>query len=294
MAPIQPFCLLGEKEIKIIPCENIYDQNVIYWEDIERVFPGVKYIQMKGVIVSYLRGLDRVRIVPHCIKHEPSVVLDVVLSGPEEKSHGTGATSTVKSSSNQPTTAAITNMSSLLLLSSSSSSSSSSKLSPTQVDIMARRKTYEFEIEKLLLGCLPSVSTDCGSVSQAIKELRKKPFVQVDQNKQLCQLTNLATSCYHGLKEELEAITALLIRIDKMEDEIKALHQQLHQGRGEGGQSQGSQGQGDQGHTTSLQRRIRTLLDRHCLWLNDEGGLIPRLLQGVQVQGSQAQGSQAQ
>ncbi|KAF9343461.1 hypothetical protein BGX26_005690, partial [Mortierella sp. AD094] len=70
-----------------ITVDHVGGQNIIYWEDIEQVFPGVKHVLNGKVAIKLLRGLDGVRIMPHCIKHFPDVVLDVVLFTPVEYIH---------------------------------------------------------------------------------------------------------------------------------------------------------------------------------------------------------------
>ncbi|KAG0003371.1 hypothetical protein BGZ65_001769, partial [Modicella reniformis] len=80
MTAIQLFRLTGTTDIKRIPCSQVEEQNVIYWEDIEHFFPGVKYVQEGEVSVIMARGSNRKRIEPYCIKRYPGVVLDVVLS----------------------------------------------------------------------------------------------------------------------------------------------------------------------------------------------------------------------
>ncbi|KAF9308043.1 hypothetical protein BGZ91_008001, partial [Linnemannia elongata] len=80
MEETQLFRLIGNKDIEDIPCDLVAGQYLVYWEDIEQVFPGVKHVKNGKVTVTMMRDLNRLRIVPHCIKHHPGVVLDVVLS----------------------------------------------------------------------------------------------------------------------------------------------------------------------------------------------------------------------
>ncbi|KAF9362268.1 hypothetical protein BGX34_006493, partial [Mortierella sp. NVP85] len=65
---------------KKIPCDNVDGHSVVFWEDIEQVFPGVTHVMNGEVVVKLMRDSSRNRIVPHCIKHHPGVVLEVVLS----------------------------------------------------------------------------------------------------------------------------------------------------------------------------------------------------------------------
>ncbi|KAG0222218.1 hypothetical protein B0O80DRAFT_429029 [Mortierella sp. GBAus27b] len=80
MEATQDFRLYGTMRTKAIPCGLHGDLRVIYWEDIEQVFPGVQYIKSNGVTVSMVRDLQGVRIVPHYVKHHPGTVLVVYLS----------------------------------------------------------------------------------------------------------------------------------------------------------------------------------------------------------------------
>ncbi|KAF9350267.1 hypothetical protein BGX34_001316, partial [Mortierella sp. NVP85] len=84
MDKTQHFRLTGTNAVEKIPYGHVDGYNVIYWEDIERVFPGAKHIKCDGAIVNLLRGSDRKRIEPDCIKHHPDVVLDVVVSSSDE------------------------------------------------------------------------------------------------------------------------------------------------------------------------------------------------------------------
>ncbi|KAF9968403.1 hypothetical protein BGZ65_012695, partial [Modicella reniformis] len=62
MEAIQSFRLIGNIDTHEITCHHGVDgKDIMFWEDIERVFPGIK-------------------IVPLRIQHYPDVVLDVVLS----------------------------------------------------------------------------------------------------------------------------------------------------------------------------------------------------------------------
>ncbi|KAF9998830.1 hypothetical protein BGZ80_006988 [Entomortierella chlamydospora] len=76
----QSLRLLGGTEIETIACDRLDEQDIVYWDDIEQVFPGVQYVKNGNHVVGLLRGPDRPRIVPNCIKFYPDVTLDVVLS----------------------------------------------------------------------------------------------------------------------------------------------------------------------------------------------------------------------
>ncbi|KAF9960860.1 hypothetical protein BGZ72_005696 [Mortierella alpina] len=80
MAKTQSFRIAGSTaDIENIDVDSINGLNVIYWEDIEQVFPGVRLIRNGSSVVKLLRDSNRERITPHCIQHYPDVVLDVVV-----------------------------------------------------------------------------------------------------------------------------------------------------------------------------------------------------------------------
>ncbi|KAG0314307.1 hypothetical protein BGZ99_008217 [Dissophora globulifera] len=80
MEETQSFRLIGTTDIEEITCHIVGEQNVVYWEDIEQVFPSVKHVRNGNVTASMMRDLHGIRITPHRIKHFPGVVLDVILS----------------------------------------------------------------------------------------------------------------------------------------------------------------------------------------------------------------------
>ncbi|KAF9349876.1 hypothetical protein BGX26_011894 [Mortierella sp. AD094] len=67
------------RDIEKIPVEHVDGKKVLYWEDIDIVFPGVKRLKNGEVTINLMRDSSGFRIVPHRIKHYPGVVLDVVL-----------------------------------------------------------------------------------------------------------------------------------------------------------------------------------------------------------------------
>ncbi|KAF9560534.1 hypothetical protein EC968_006121 [Mortierella alpina] len=80
MCDTQSFRVAGTTtDIKIIDVDNVNGQNVIFWEDIEQVFPGVGHLCKGSTVVKLLRDSHQIRLVPHCIKHYPGVILEVFL-----------------------------------------------------------------------------------------------------------------------------------------------------------------------------------------------------------------------
>jgi len=61
MDDTQHFCLAGTTSLKKISYEHVDGHNVIFWEDIKRVFPGVEQVECDGVVVSLLRDSNHKR-----------------------------------------------------------------------------------------------------------------------------------------------------------------------------------------------------------------------------------------
>ncbi|CAO3568668.1 unnamed protein product [Mortierella alpina] len=80
MDQTQSFCLVGTTAIVEIPTQHIDGQNVGYWENIERLFPGVRYVRNGEVSVTVEKDSEGQRLIPSRILHCPKAVLDVVLS----------------------------------------------------------------------------------------------------------------------------------------------------------------------------------------------------------------------
>ncbi|KAF8922783.1 hypothetical protein BGZ58_003794, partial [Dissophora ornata] len=95
MEDTQSFRLIGKSDIEKIPLDNVNGQNIVYWEDIQQVFPGVKYVKNGEVAVTMMRDSHRIRMVPYCIKHSPNVVLEVVLSTTVKQVHVNSPMSTL-------------------------------------------------------------------------------------------------------------------------------------------------------------------------------------------------------
>ncbi|KAF9961236.1 hypothetical protein BGZ72_004377 [Mortierella alpina] len=76
----QLFRLFGKEDIVEITVDQLDGQTIVYWEDIEQVFPGVQHVMHGRVAVSMLRDSSRLRITPLCIQHWTDAVLEVHLS----------------------------------------------------------------------------------------------------------------------------------------------------------------------------------------------------------------------
>ena len=58
MEKTQPFRLIGNKDILEILVNTVDGQDVVYWEDIEQVFPGAKHVQKGKVAIIMSRDSD--------------------------------------------------------------------------------------------------------------------------------------------------------------------------------------------------------------------------------------------
>jgi len=61
MVTTQSFRLHGKPDVKDIICDQVEGENVVVWEDIEQVFPGVKYIANGNTVISMMRDSNRNR-----------------------------------------------------------------------------------------------------------------------------------------------------------------------------------------------------------------------------------------
>ncbi|GJJ70243.1 hypothetical protein EMPS_02592 [Entomortierella parvispora] len=80
MKQTQAFRVAGTTSVENISIDSIHGQNVIFWENIEQVFPGVRVVKCGDVVINILRDPNGVRYEPHRIEHYPDEVLDLVLS----------------------------------------------------------------------------------------------------------------------------------------------------------------------------------------------------------------------
>lgn len=59
--PTQEFRLNGKENTEEILCDFVDGQYVVYWEDIEQVFPEVKQVKNGKVTVTMMRDTNRGR-----------------------------------------------------------------------------------------------------------------------------------------------------------------------------------------------------------------------------------------
>ncbi|GJJ68417.1 hypothetical protein EMPS_00763 [Entomortierella parvispora] len=67
-------------DIEFIAVNRANEQDVIFWEDIQAVFPGVKFVRRGHVVLSMLRDSNGIINNPRRIKHFPNEVLGIELS----------------------------------------------------------------------------------------------------------------------------------------------------------------------------------------------------------------------
>ncbi|KAG9060730.1 hypothetical protein KI688_008941 [Linnemannia hyalina] len=75
MEDTQSFHLIETMDTVEITLNHVKGQNIVYWEDIEQVFPGVKRVRNGKSVIKFLRGSDQ-QSINHCSR----LVQDVVLS----------------------------------------------------------------------------------------------------------------------------------------------------------------------------------------------------------------------
>jgi len=61
MQVTQSFRLIGRTEIEEIHCHYVDGQYVVYWEDIQQIYPGANHVKSGNVAVQPLRDLDQNR-----------------------------------------------------------------------------------------------------------------------------------------------------------------------------------------------------------------------------------------
>lgn len=58
---IQAFRLAGTTTVKYIVVDHVNGQDVIFWEDIQRVFPTANLVQHGSVVINMLRDSNGTR-----------------------------------------------------------------------------------------------------------------------------------------------------------------------------------------------------------------------------------------
>jgi hypothetical protein len=61
MEDTQSFRLNGGTNVVKIPVNHVHGQHIIYWEDIEYIFPGVKYVKNGDVSITLMRDANGIR-----------------------------------------------------------------------------------------------------------------------------------------------------------------------------------------------------------------------------------------
>ncbi|KAG0231637.1 hypothetical protein B0O80DRAFT_484960 [Mortierella sp. GBAus27b] len=246
MDMIQSFRLSGSTDIVNIPCFDDDGQNVIYWDDVQHVFPEVQYVKSGDVAVVRLR--DSINK-PHRIRHYPGMVLDIVLSNsisrPSTNSiRARRSTDTIyeravweRSQASSPSTdiSMIDDNASIISITSTLSPTtptfefredSKASMSFKQVVRRAQRMALESEIEKRLLSCLPAdVRTQVLASSNVHSSI-----VQAIKDGHVDRLSEQLILCLQELKDAMDNNTdmavsmyKLQVAFDAKQDEIKQL-----------------------------------------------------------------------
>ena len=58
MPETQSFRLIGKNDVEKITCGKFDGQNIVYWEDIKLLFPGVKHVKNGDVLVAMMKDQD--------------------------------------------------------------------------------------------------------------------------------------------------------------------------------------------------------------------------------------------
>jgi hypothetical protein len=61
MEDTQSFRLIGGRDVVEIAVNHVHGQHIIYWEDIEYIFPGVKYVKKGNVSITLTRDANGIR-----------------------------------------------------------------------------------------------------------------------------------------------------------------------------------------------------------------------------------------
>ncbi|KAF9191113.1 hypothetical protein BGZ50_009641 [Haplosporangium sp. Z 11] len=83
-------------------------QKVVFWDDIEFQFPGIRCVKNGDIAISFARDSKRRRIEPLCIKYQPGIILDVILTSQTITSNGTPHSQHSSNNSDQFSTATVT------------------------------------------------------------------------------------------------------------------------------------------------------------------------------------------
>ncbi|KAG0221104.1 hypothetical protein B0O80DRAFT_534570 [Mortierella sp. GBAus27b] len=231
MQATQSFRLLGTTHVEDILCDQVDGQNVIFWEEIDQVFPGVRHLKNGNVNVKMMRDSNHNRIEPLRIQHLPGVTLDVILSTTAGGAHTDSSLPNSSLPRVDPlaalsiddeveglqvtpalvslrihdacTSTSTSIISNALLPSPSTTVKRTSQLSFREVVQLAQRKALESDIEQQLMASFSTeiqkqvrVSSVYGSMVQAIKD------GQVEQSSQL--ITH-----FEELKTQMDKIVEL-------------------------------------------------------------------------------------
>ncbi|KAF9365053.1 hypothetical protein BGX34_011542 [Mortierella sp. NVP85] len=199
MEETQLFRLAGKTATIKIPCDYVDGQNVVYWEDIEQVFPGVQHV---------VNG-----------EHYPGVVLDAVLLSSGEDTVGRHKNTTdaekdeemanMSTSDNGASTLSRTCVLATRSTSPSPKSGSRTTLSFKQIMKLAQKGSMESSLEEQLVSSLPpDIQVQVrGSTN------RRESLIQVVKNGQVNRLSEQLVACLQELDNKMMDINELASRI---------------------------------------------------------------------------------
>ncbi|KAI8597464.1 hypothetical protein EDD21DRAFT_216054 [Dissophora ornata] len=243
----QAFRVAGTTTVRNINIDHIDGQNIIYWEDIEQAFPGVQHVQNGEFVVKLLRDHNRIRIVPHCIKHCQGVILDVVLPTVVINGHAdftvASPSQALASSADAPTQDKVfealqvgpqpagtpfsdTNVS--IFSTMTLPLSSNSTLEVKAIPKAASKKAQEFEVEQRLLSLMsPELQVQARASSNAFAS-----FVQATKNAQVEQFDRLSRefkACFQELKTEMTKNAELTSRMVELQEAFDVKQEEMKQ-----------------------------------------------------------------
>ncbi|KAI8358920.1 hypothetical protein B0O80DRAFT_495570 [Mortierella sp. GBAus27b] len=214
METTQSFRLAGTTDVLEIPCDQVDDQNVIYWDEITDIFPGAQYIKNGNIIVKKIRESISDRKKPQHIKHYPGVVLDVVLFAPGAPSKSDAASSQAEHS-RIPGSCTTPHVNGSVVEDLQVSTSRDGG----QVVQFTQRTALESTFEQRLVSFLPPDVQTQVLASSDVHEC----VVQAIQNRQMDRVHEQLIACLQVLKDEMTKSNELASKNNELVSDVKEL-----------------------------------------------------------------------
>ncbi|KAG0237898.1 hypothetical protein B0O80DRAFT_495630 [Mortierella sp. GBAus27b] len=218
MERTQAFRLNGGMDIVELDCEHIDGRPVVYWADIQFVFPTVSYVKNGNKAIQPMRDSNRNLIEPMRIMGFPDVVLDVVVSasvGSPPVSGGVGEPATVSVQDDVVEHLRVASTSDVTSITSSFGKASEPEQSAP----------HESKAEKQLVASLPS-SIQAQVVSSSNVDVL---IVQAIRDGQVDQLSEQLIACFQELKDEIAKNHELTSRVFKLQEALNASQEEMKQ-----------------------------------------------------------------